>query len=168
MQSRYLDGWLSYSFNWAQSRNPNAVPAPDEMPEGVDPGAYSGTGNDWYYPDFHRFHNINLVLNIKPVNSFNIGLRFGFASGKPKGDANTERTGFSWPVDVKFSFFKFDSKGKVRTEMYLAVENLQSLVYDAQWIARVNGYTGEEEPDEYTPVYDMPVPMISFGFKWSY
>jgi hypothetical protein len=23
-------------------------------------------------------------------------------------------------------------------------------------------------PDEYKPVYDLPVPMVSFGFKWRY
>jgi hypothetical protein len=71
-------------------------------------------------------------------------------------------------VDLKFSFFRYNPRGKVNTEIYLGIENLQALVYDAVWIARVNGYTGEEDPGEYTPVYDLPVPMISFGFKWSY
>ncbi|GHT77238.1 TonB-dependent receptor [Spirochaetia bacterium] len=167
MDSRYFDGWLSYSFVWAQYRNPNAKPDP-RIPEQADSGRYPQNGNHWYYPDFHRYHNINLVMNIKPFRSFNIGLRFGFASGTPETGDNRERTGFSWPVDVKFSFFRFDPKGKVNTEIYLGVENLQSLVYDAIWIARVNGYTGEEEMSEYTPVYDLPIPMISFGFKWRY
>jgi hypothetical protein len=166
LESRYWDGWLSYSFTWAQYRNPNAIP--DPIPLGADLEAYPKTGNNWYYPSFHRYHNINLVLNIKPSQSFNLGLRFGFASGTPEDDDNNERIGFSWPVDVKLSFFRFNPRGKVSTEMYLAVENLQSLVYDAIWIARVNGYTGEEELNEYTPVYDMPIPMISFGFKWRY
>jgi hypothetical protein len=174
MESRYWDGWLSYSFTWAQYRDPNAIPAqlPQKEINGVlveaNPDRYSKTGNDWYYPDFHRYHNINLVLNFKPSQSFHIGTRFGFATGTPTGDGNTERIGFSWPVDVKFSFFRFNPKGKVNTEIYLGIENLQSLVYDAVWIARVNGYTGEEEPSEYKPVYDLPIPMISFGFKWRY
>jgi hypothetical protein len=175
LESRYLDGWLSYSFTWAQYRNPNTIPGTlpgditsDGMPAKVDPDKYPKTGNDWYYPEFHRYHNINLVLNFKPSPSFNIGTRFGFASGKPKNEETGERTGFSWPVDVKFSFFRFNPRGKVNTEIYLGIENLQSLVYDAIWIARVNGYTGEEEPSEYKPVYDLPIPMVSFGVKWRY
>ncbi|MFP3042881.1 hypothetical protein LQZ19_13770 [Treponema primitia] len=166
LESRYWDGWLSYSFTWAQYRNQDTIP--DPIPNGVNPERYPKTGNDWFYPYFHRYHNINLVLNFKPSRSFNIGTRFGFASGTPKNDENSERTGFSWPVDVKFSFFRFNPKGKVNTEIYLGIENLQALVYDAIWIARVNGYTGEEEPSEYKPVYDLPIPMVSFGFKWRY
>jgi hypothetical protein len=175
LESRYWDGWLSYSFTWAQYRDPDAAPDnPPEvtLPDGSKPkpdrNQYPKTGNDWYYPDFHRYHNINLVLNIKPSPIFNIGTRFGFASGTPKGARNDKRTGFSWPVDIKFSFFRFNPRGKVRTEIYLAVENLQAIVYDAAWIARANGYTGEEDPSEYKPVYDLPIPMVSFGFKWKY
>ncbi|AEF84547.1 hypothetical protein TREPR_1032 [Treponema primitia ZAS-2] len=173
-ESRYWDGWLSYSFTWAQYRDPNAAPdfPPTLDSDGVtmfaDRSRYAKTGNGWYYPSFHRYHNINLILNLKPSKAFNIGLRFGFATGRPDDDDNDEREGFSWPVDVKFSFFRFNPKGKVNTEIYLGIENLQALVYDVIWISRVNGYTGEEEPSEYTPVYDLPIPMVSFGFKWRY
>jgi hypothetical protein len=141
---------------------------PDPIPAGVDEDGFPETGNDWYYPSFHRYHNLNLVLNFKPRQSFHIATRFGFATGSPERDDNSKRIGFSWPVDVKFSFFRFNPKGKVNTEIYLAIENLQALVYDAIWIARANGYTGEEEPSEYKPVYELPVPMVSFGFKWRY
>jgi hypothetical protein len=166
LESRYWDGWLSYSFTWARYRDPDAVPEP--LPEGVERDQYPETGNDWYYPDFHRYHNINLVLNVKPSPSFHIGTRFGFASGTPERDDNSERIGFSWPVDVKFSFFRFNPRGKVNTEIYLGIENLQALVYDAVWITRANNYTGEEDPGEYKPVYELPIPMVSFGFKWRY
>jgi hypothetical protein len=166
LESRFWDGWLSYSFTWARYRNPNNVP--DPVPPGVDEKVFPEIGNNWYYPSFHRYHNINLVLNFKPRQSFHIAARFGFATGTPEQGDNDKRIGFSWPVDVKFSFFRFNPKGKAGAEIYLAVENLQALVYDAIWIARVNGYTGEEEPSEYKPVYDLPVPMISFGFKWRY
>jgi hypothetical protein len=148
-ESRYWDGWIAYSFNWAQYREPHSP----------------GNGGDWYYPSFHRFHNFNLVMNIKPSRSFNTALRFGFASGKPDGDG---RTGWSFPTDVKFSFFRFNPRGKVHTEIYLGIENLQSLIYDAIWIAQAAGYTGDEDLNEYSAVYEMPIPMISFGFKWSY
>ncbi|GHV69074.1 TonB-dependent receptor [Spirochaetia bacterium] len=170
MESRFWDGWLTYSFTWAQYRDPDAVP--DPIPPNADADRYAGTGNDWYYPSFHRYHNINLILNFKPSKSFNIGTRFGFASGKPGNDDNTERTGFSWPIDIKFTWFRFNPGRKTHTEVYLGIENLQSLVYDAIWIAEVSRY-GESDAslssmDEYTPVYEIPVPMISFGFKWRY
>jgi hypothetical protein len=166
LESRFLDGWLAYSFTWARYRDPDTIP--DPVPAGVDEEEFPKTGNDWYYPSFHRYHNINLILNFKPRQSFHIATRFGFATGNPERDDNSRRIGFSWPVDVKFSFFRFNPRGKVNTEIYLGIENLQALVYDAIWIARANGYTGEEEPSEYKPVYDLPVPMVSFGFKWRY
>jgi hypothetical protein len=166
LESRFLDGWLAYSFTWAQYRNPDTIP--DSVPADVDEDKFPKTGNDWYYPSFHRYHNINLVLNFKPSQSFHIATRFGFATGTPERGDNNKRIGFSWPVDVKFSFFRFNPRGKVNTEIYLGIENLQALAYDAIWIARANGYTGEEEPSEYKPVYDLPVPMASFGFKWRY
>jgi hypothetical protein len=152
------DGWIAYSFTLAQYREPQST----------------SWRHNWYYPDFHRFHYLNLVLNFKPQRAFNVALRVGFASGDPEHTEYTEksqnkaRNGFSWPVDTKFSFYRFNPGGKVRTEIYLGIENLQALVYDAQWIAESAGYTGEEEASAYTPVYDMPVPMVSFGFKWSY
>ena len=37
--------------------------------------------NDWYYPSYHRFHSLNLVLNVRPVPNINIYTRFGLASG---------------------------------------------------------------------------------------
>ncbi|GMO38499.1 MAG: hypothetical protein Ta2F_14840 [Termitinemataceae bacterium] len=164
--SRFIDGWISYSYNYALYRNPNAIP--DVLYPNTDTSRYPLTGNGWYFPSFHRFHNINLILNIKPSKRFHIGTRFGFASGKPVDEDNSKREGFSWPVDIKFSWYWYNASGKIRGEIYLAAENLQSIVYDAQLLSRGNDYTGDEEMSEYKPVYDMPVPMVSFGFKWTY
>jgi hypothetical protein len=75
MQSRYLDGWITYSYNWSKYRNPNAAGA-DRLIGGGTRG-----GNDWAFPQYHRFHNLNLVLNIKPTSRINIYTRFGLASG---------------------------------------------------------------------------------------
>jgi hypothetical protein len=193
MESRYWDGWLSYSFNHARYRNPHA-------PEGS-----SRAG--WHYPSFHRFHNLNLVLNIKPVRRFNIAARLGLASGRPANKAedtitsypvmvadeagepviengnplviekwkrdsaysDDERIPWSVPLDIKFSFFTFDPKGKVQQEIYLGIENLLSLVYTPRSPnTSFNSYTGREEAGSNTASYEMPFPMVSFGFKWSY
>ncbi|MDR1059015.1 MAG: hypothetical protein LBL43_05655, partial [Treponema sp.] len=179
-ESPYVDGWLSYSFNHARYR---------EEPE-----------DGWFYPDFHRFHNFNLVLNIKPSELFHIALRFGFASGKPikkvmgpiksypvlvldkdrnpdqviqkyyreTGYDDNERTTWSLPLDMKFSFYPRNRNSKVQQEIYLSVENLLSLAYRAQGNTTFNAYTGEEERGGNSAVYELPVPMVSFGFKWSY
>ncbi|GHV02510.1 hypothetical protein FACS189485_03090 [Spirochaetia bacterium] len=210
MQSRYIDGWISYTFTHARYYEPS------NSEYGVD--GVSGIGeeeeeNDWYYPSFHRFHNFNLVLNIKPVRRFNIALRFGFASGQPRREITysevfaypvqqvewNEATGkyepvledgkqviiqkfgrtpikreetrgvWSLPLDLKFSFFIFDRKGRVQTEIYLGVENLLSLVYNPQRVSTTyNEYTGKEDTGSNSVSYDLPIPMVSFGFKWSY
>ncbi|MDR3285041.1 MAG: hypothetical protein LBS97_07685 [Treponema sp.] len=144
LESRYFDGWLSYSFNWVNYREPN-------------------DGGYWYYPSFHRFHVMNLVMNIKPSQKFNLGIRFGFASGK-----QDNRDIWSFPTDMKFSWYQSDPEGKVRTEIYLGIENLQALILDAMWISQAAGYTGDEDMSEYMAAYDLPVPLVSFGFKWSY
>jgi hypothetical protein len=74
MQSRNFDGWISYSYSWVKYRDPSNNNA--DMVISGNP-----RGNDWYYPDFHRFHNLNLVVNIKPTPQFNLYTRFGLASG---------------------------------------------------------------------------------------
>jgi hypothetical protein len=183
-ESRYWDGWLSYSFTWAQYRNPAATD-------------YQA---DWYYPSFHRFHNLNLVLNFKPVPSFNIALRLGFASGAPKTVVSggiesypvqvydeagkpltviqkykresvysaTERDGFTLPLDLKFSFFRFNRSGRGQMEFYVAVENVLAMLKTRQRNTSFNQYTGEEDEGSNTATYQMPIPMPSIGFKWSY
>jgi hypothetical protein len=182
-ESRYWDGWISYSFTHARYRDPHAIDTEN-----------SGPGTNWYYPDFHRFHNFNLVLNVKPLRRFNIATRLGFASGTPKRTAgaitsypvllpdgtviekwkrdevysDTERNPFSIPLDIKFSFYTFNKKGKVQSEAYLSMENLLTLVYSPQGNTYFNSYTGREEEGSDSANYELPIPMISFGFKWSY
>jgi hypothetical protein len=73
-EGRFIDGWLSYTFTYARYREPNAVGLIDE----------TNYRADGYYPSFHRFHNLNLILNIKPQNKFHIYVRYGIASGRPK------------------------------------------------------------------------------------
>ncbi|MDR2095498.1 MAG: TonB-dependent receptor plug domain-containing protein [Treponema sp.] len=183
LESRRWDGWLSYSFTYARYRE-RARPDDDR---GGSPGSA------WYWPDFHRFHNLNLVFNIKPSGNFNITSRLGLASGTPLNEtgaitssilemngaiieyytrasaySETKRSTWSIPLDVKFSWFFHKAVSKVQTELYFAVENLLSLVYTAQGNSSFNALTGEEEAGSQTASYEMPIPMVSFGCKWSY
>jgi len=203
MESRFVDGWISYTFTWANYKDPYAGG------EGVNQGTIDGASG-WYYPSFHRFHNCNLVLNIKPINQFNIGTRFGFASGQLRertlyekeiypypvifidDDGNVEihqkydreaqkdadgvnitvkeRLPWSLSLDIKFSFFLFNRKGRATTEIYLAGENL--LWFYRPTISgnsRFNEYTGKEDTaSASSSAFDFPIPMVSFGFKWRY
>jgi hypothetical protein len=194
LQSRYWDGWLTYSFSWARYRDPSS--------NNANMGISGGTrGNDWYYPNFHRFHNLNLVVNYRPSQKFNFYTRFGLASGTqlsrrltyrpetypvlmydddpenfqlvqkydwPSRRDEENRTGPSLSLDIKFSYFGMNRTGRLRYELYAAVENLLSLVYMPQGNPGYNTYTGEISADSSSASYGMPIPIPSFGFKLSY
>jgi hypothetical protein len=196
LQSRYWDGWLSYSYSWAKYRDPSGGNA--------NMGISGGTrGNDWYFPGFHRFHNLNLVVNIKPAPQFNLYTRFGFASGTQLPRRLTDRPTtypvlmyddsdnsgepkfiqrYDWPsvrdennrvtptlsMDIKFSIFEKNPTGKTRSEIYFAVENLLSLVYIEQGNVGFNTFTGEIGANSDSASYGLPIPIPSFGFKFSY
>jgi hypothetical protein len=185
----YFDGWVSYSFNVARYRGTDALSTTDLV---------TGSREDiWYYPYFHRFHVLNLILNVKPVANINIGVRFGFASGRPIGKPDGKprsypveiadeggriiekwrrsyryddhsRTTWSFPLDVKISFLRFKPGGKSRMETYFAIENLLALVVPVKGNTMYNEYTGEEITGGFAASYDIPIPVLSFGYKWSY
>jgi hypothetical protein len=193
--SRYWDGWLSYTFTWVKYHEP------ERPAQKLDAnGRTVLEDSSWYYPNFHRFHNFNLVLNFKPSNSVNIYTRLGLASGRPKLKAgeitrydvlitdstfssirqsihkykrnldydDDSRTTWSIPLDLKVSWFRFNPRNKVKTEVYLAVENILSLFYTAKANTTFNQYTGKEDTGSDSANYEMPIPMVSFGFRWSY
>jgi hypothetical protein len=202
LESRYFDGWISYSFSWAKYFNPKA----GDNTFGL--GGIDTMEDTWFWPSYHRFHNCNIVMNIKPLRWFHIGIRFGFASGQPRDkdddkiesypvivlDKNgypvmenglpviiqkysrdskyddNERGVWSLPLDIKFSFYIFDRKGKVTTEIYLAGENLATLFYKPKGGTSLNEYTGKEDTTSSSSgsMFDLPIPMVSFGFKWRY
>jgi len=184
VQSRYWDGWLSYSFNWAKYKDPSKV-----------------QNSDWYFPSYHRYHNLNLVINIRPIQSINIYIRFGLATGvvlsrrseegpksypvlvnpddpqnsyiieKYKWDSVVDeknRTTSSLPMDIKFSILGASKTGKTRYEIYVAVENVLALVYSAKGNTSFNSYTGQIDEGNNTARYDIPIPIPTFGFKLSY
>jgi len=201
LESRYFDGWISYSFTWAKYHDPFGGG------EGVNMGSIDSVGGDWYYPSFHRFHNCNIVLNIKPAGWINIGVRFGFASGQPEDKVSSEiesypviavnedgsmatdennipviiqkyrrdswydeneRSAWALPLDVKVSFFLGNEKGRSGLEIYVAAENLLSLVYHPAGNTSFNEYTGMEDTGNSAGMFNLSIPMVSFGFKWRY
>ncbi len=75
--SRYIDGSLSYSFIYAQYKNPET--------DGENFNSNGEPVGSWYFPYFHRFHGINLNVNIKPTDFFTISMMFGVYTGVLKG-----------------------------------------------------------------------------------
>jgi len=193
-RSRFWDGWISYSYNWTQHRDPDAK----DYETGVNSTDIS---NEWYFPYYHRFHSLNLVLNVRPVQRLNIFVRFGLASGEqivkrtgsgPESypvyiyDSNTHngyfiekyywnevrdknnRTTPLMQMDIKATFFYSNKSGKVRFEAYSAIENILSLLYTSQGNTYFNPYTGEVSKGRTSASYSLPFPIPSFGFKFSY
>ncbi|GHV77281.1 hypothetical protein AGMMS49942_21020 [Spirochaetia bacterium] len=171
-ESRYWDGWISYSFNDARYRDP-------QQPDSAG----------WYYPNFHRFHTLNLSLNIKPLPQFHITTHLGFTSGKlartiqsvtttvvdgvtlyvPVYTDEPERTSFSLPLDIKFSWYPFKSGSRVRTEVYLGVENILGPLLPSVKTIVINPYTGAEETAGGMAVMrELAIPLPSLGVKWRF
>ena len=193
-RSRFWDGWISYTYNWTQHRDPEG--------KEFEMGANSSTiSNEWYFPYYHRFHSLNLVLNIRPIQRINIYIRFGLASGEqilkrvgsgPESfpvyvyDSNTNegyfiekyywreardndnRTTPFMQMDIKISFFGSNKSGRVKFEAYSALENILSLLYTSQGNTVFNPYTGEVAKGRTSASYSLPFPIPSFGFKFSY
>jgi hypothetical protein len=185
---RFVDGWITYTFTYARY---------------AEPGYASSTEStyraDGYYPSFHRFHNLNLILNIKPQDQFHIYIRYGFASGQPKSavgaidyypvailDENHQpgqiiqkykrnsyysddlRTTPSMPFDIKCSWFFFNQRGRTTGEFYIALENIASLFYNSRANTSFNQYTGKEDTGSTQAIYELPIPVPSMGYKWSF
>jgi hypothetical protein len=180
--SRFWDGWISYSYNWTQHRDPDAKDY--------------AISNEWYFPYYHRFHSLNLVLNIKPVQTINIYIRFGLAGGvqviKRDGPApeshpvymtdtgeiiekyywnevqdKNNRTTPLMQMDIKMTIFG-STAGKTRYEVYTGIENILSLLYVSQGNTYFNQYTGEIGKGRTSASYSLPYPIPSFGLKFSY
>ena len=79
-----------------------------------------------------------------------------------------DRTPWELPLDIKLSFFPINRKGRASMEIYLAAENLLSLVYRPAEPVSFNEYTGVVETGGGLDLFDMAIPMVSFGFKWRY
>jgi hypothetical protein len=198
VQSRFWDGWLSYSFIWAKYRDP----AGKDNAIGVSGGNF---GSDWYFPSYHRFHNLNLILNIKPVQNINIYFRFGLASGMPSsrriGDnptsypvlmydsASATHGEFIEKIYWSSSNFTFSSDESNRTPLSFPLDIKFSIfggkkngktryeIYIAvenilvlQYVTDENNRFTDTTIDKNSNFanFDMPIPIPSFGFKISY
>lgn len=190
-ESRYIDGWISYSFVFARFMNPQTDGLEtDNSINGVPTGS-------WFYPSYHRFHTLNIVLNIKPLPWFTIMTQFTFATGNPirefsdaqsylaylddiNGEqlqmyrrsynySDSKRSFYSFPLMLKFLFHYFFPKRKIKYESYIAFENVLSFISSQLGTSSVttDKFSGKDQmgPEANT---NLPFPIPSFGIAISF
>ncbi|HOV14134.1 MAG TPA: hypothetical protein PK771_07615, partial [Spirochaetota bacterium] len=191
--SRYVDGWISYSFNYVRFFNPST----DDV---ANKSTMNGEPTDmWYYPSHHRFHSMNIVVNIKPLNWLTITPSFGVHSGLPMkefyGDTSKTditynsdtisiysknerynedlRTGVSLPLGIKLTAHFFVPRTRVKFEFYFAIDNILGmpindkgkLLWSPDTKKMIDKYTGNIID---TPAAPYETFWPSFGIKISY
>ena len=184
---RYLDGYLSYSFVYARYKNPTE-PTVDE-----NQTAHGDPLDEWYYPSFHRFHTLNLVLNYRPAPGWTISLMGTLATGMPKRRlgvsemypvayegqvieryrstsfySDTLRTEISCPIDLRISFSNYYKNSKLRWEYYIGAEDILVNLYKPRGGTTYDEYTGEEIADSSNADFNIGIPVVSVGYKLSY
>lgn len=146
--SRYLDGIFSYTYVYARYKEP-------ELDSNSLNTIYGGNKirGEYYYPAYHRFHTLKLLLNIKPTNKFTFTTKLAFATGNPRNEtgeismfaasvtdkegnpqiaemytrssyySETLRSNYVLPLDFKFSWHNYFKEGKYQWEIYFALED---------------------------------------------
>lgn len=186
--SRYFDGLISYSFIFARYYNP------------VSDGVTSARAprEQWYYPSFHRFNTLNLMMNIKPAVWMTVTATLSFATGTPKTEyddkemfvgyfeepdgtttaaemysrksyySDTLRSNISLPLDIKITFHNYFKKSKLEWEFYIAAEDILSPLL-YELLPRDNLDTSLWNGDDRAaPSASFAIPIPSIGFQLSY
>jgi hypothetical protein len=187
--SRFIDGWISYSFIYSKFLNPDKGSSAN-IALGSTGAALTG---QWYYPSYHRFHTLNLVINIKPTPWMTITPTFSLASGVPVSEfgetqsfpakldngqyaewyvtssrySDTLRSDISMPLDIKVSFHSYFKRIKLRMEAYIAVEDIFAPLYTPEGGVTTNRFTGESQPSSESPL-NIPFPVPSIGVKLNF
>ena len=182
---KFFDGYLSYSFINAKFRNPTKPSYANQITSRGEPL------DEWYYPDYHRFHTLNLVANFHPNSHWDFLLKGTLASGTPvrgTGDifsypvkledgtvvqrytqntfySDTLRTQISCPVDVRVAY-KFDSKnGKIKWEIYGGAQDIFINLYSPSAGETFDAYTGETSNVPAKAGFNIGMPLINIGVK---
>ncbi len=187
--SRSWDGYLSYSYIYSRFFNPYLF-SDHETEVTISPsGEPQG---EWYFPYYHRFHNLNLVFNYHPTPRWTFTLKGSLASGTPRDKvgkvdvyaayfnedvierytrtseySDTLRNGVSAPIDFRIAYNWFPQQSKMEREVYLGVQDALVNLYTPKTNSTFDEITGEERTDT-SADFTIGIPIISFGFKMSY
>lgn len=188
---RKFDGYLSYSFVYAKYENPT-----DPVYEGQKTISGEPVGES-FYPAFHRFHTLNLIVNWKPRTGMILTVKSSVASGKPKmkkGDVvayaatitnadgstsiverysrrdvydNSLRSSLSCPVDIRFAVSGYYRQSKLRWEYYVGAEDIFVNLYKPKTNTEMDPFTGDEIANSGSADFSMGMPVVSVGYKLS-
>ena len=185
---KWFDGYISYSFINAKFKNPTAPEYANQITMRGEPL------DEWYYPEYHRFHTLNLVTNFHPTSHWDFMLKGTIASGTPvreTGDlfcypvvmengtviqrysqhsyySDTLRSDWSCPVDVRIAY-KFDTmSGRLKWEIYGGAQDIFINLYQPKAGSTFDEYTGETSDVPSTASFSIGVPLINIGFKLSF
>lgn len=188
-RGEHWDGYLSYSFVNARFKNPYKKRVYDQTSNNGDPL------DEWYYPAFHRFHTLNGVLNLKPDQRWTFTIKGTLASGAPKQKigsvytypvkladgtiqqrysrksvySDVARYQISCPIDVRLGFKNPIGVSKRTTmEWYIGAENIFASLYSPKGQKTFNANTGEESSASTSADFNIGIPIISAGVKFSY
>lgn len=184
--SRYLDGLFSYTYVYARYQDPVADSSNDE------------NRGEYYYPYYHRFNTLNLLLNYKPTGKFTFTTKLTFATGNPKEqDGETEmfaalvkdsngndqiaemysrtsyysdflRSNYSLPLDLKFSWHNYVKDTKLEWEFYFAIQDVLSPVLSAIQSSDSNQTSKWSGDSEEAASSGFSFPIPSIGFSMSF
>ena len=182
------DGYLTYSFIYARYFTPSL------RGDGTEEAALVNDDplDQWFFPYYHRFHSLNLVMNWHFQPGWTFTVQGSLASGAPRaqvGDisvypadyggsvieqyartseySDSMRDGLSAPVNLRLSYGRYGKNRKLYTEWYVAVEDIFVNLYKPETNTSFNTNTGEENRDTAAD-FNIGVPIPSFGIKVSY
>ena len=185
---KFFDGYITYSFINAKFKNPTEPDYENQVTMRGEPL------NQWYYPDYHRFHTLNLIANFHPTSHWDFLLKGTFASGTPmreEGDvfcypvmlengtvmqrysrsthySDTLRTQISCPVDVRIAYKFSTMRDKLNWELYLGAQDIFINLYQPKGGTTFDEYTGEMSDVPATAGFSIGMPLINIGFKLSF
>ena len=185
---KWYDGYISYSFINAKFKNPTAPEFENQVTMRGEPL------DEWYYPEYHRFHTVNLVANFHPTSHWDIMVKGTFASGTPLREtgeifcypvvmedgtviqrysqhswySDTLRSQISCPVDLRVAY-KFETKGgKLKWEIYGGAQDIFVNLYSPKAGSTFDAYTGETSDVPSSVGFNIGIPLINIGFKLTY
>ena len=183
------DGYLSYSFVYSRLKNPGLAGPNDYV---------TTSGNtpldEWYYPNYHRFHTLNVVSNWHFGKGWTLTVKGTLATGAPKQErgpvscyaalaedgtviqrysrssfySDSLRTQISCPVDLRISYQWKTNKDKVNWEFYFALQDIFVNLYSPKGDKSFNQYTGEPSETAESVDFSLGVPIPSLGIKMQF
>lgn len=184
----WFDGYISYSFVNAKFKNPTAPEYDGQVTMRGEPL------NEWYYPEYHRFHTLNLIANFHPTKHWDFLIKGTLATGTPMREtgkifcypvkmedgtviqrysqhswySDTLRSQISCPVDIRVAY-KFETRGgKLKWEIYGGAQDIFVNLYSPKAGSTFDEYSGETSDVPASAGFNIGMPLINVGFKLTY